>query len=110
LKTIVPYVRVFAALTVAVLVLAPIGEAIREATPVRFHFALSAAGAMIAAGALIALGSCKVPPFAMSVRAWRVSMSAGLIAGFLLFCFYVSDVECATTPRGGFSCHYVGSE
>jgi len=103
-------VGIVAALAIAMLMLAPIGDAIREATPVRFHFALSVAGAVVAAGAFLALSLIKVPPFAMAVRAWRLSMWMGLFAGALLYCFFVADVECKTYRRGGLSCRYVGSE
>ena len=36
-------------------------------------------------------------------------MGVGAVAGVILFLFYVSDIECRTTPRGAVSCNYKGS-
>lgn len=95
------------AVTIVVMGMAQVGDVIRDATPVSMHGALASAGAAIATGAGLGLLAIKEPPFGMSVLAWRISMGAGFAVGLLMFCFFVSDAECKSTSRGGFSCRLV---
>lgn len=106
MRTLLTYIGVFVALTVAVVLLAQFGEVIRAGTPTSMHAPLSVAGAAIVTGAMFSLVIFEAPPFAISVPAWRISMIAGIAVGVLMFCFYVSGIECKNTGRS-FSCDLV---
>lgn len=106
LRTLLSYVGAFVALAIAVMVVAQLGESIRDVTPPRLHAPLSVVGAALVVGTIISL-AFKASPFSIDLRTWRTSMAAGLITGLLLFFFYSSDVECKTTGRS-VSCRYVG--
>ncbi|GFE78951.1 hypothetical protein GCM10011487_09510 [Steroidobacter agaridevorans] len=101
------YIGVFVGLTVAVVLLAQVGEVIRAGTPTSMHEPLSVAGAVIVTAGILSLVTFEVPPFAMSVLAWRISMIAGIAVGLLMFCFYVSGIECEHTGRRS-ACHFTG--
>ena len=107
MRTLLTYIGVFVALTIAVVLLAQVGEVLRDGTPASMHEPLSVAGAVIVTAAIFSLVLFEAPPFAMSVLAWRTSMIAGIAVGLLMFCFYVSGVECEYTGRRS-SCHLVG--
>jgi hypothetical protein len=106
MRTLLTYIGAFAALTVTMWAIAQLGEVIRAATPVGMHAPLSAAGALIVTGALLSLFVFQTPPFGIGVLAWRASMVAGIAAGLLLFCFYISGAECRPGGRS-FHCTLV---
>jgi hypothetical protein len=55
------------------------------------------------AGALLFIN----PPFAISPRAWLLSMLSGALVGLLLFSFFVADLHCE--PGGKkMRCEYAG--
>lgn len=108
LRTLLSYVGAFVALAIAVMVVAQLGESIRDVTPARLHAPLSVVGAALVVGTIISL-AFNASPFPIGLRTWRTSMVAGLITGLLLFFFYSSDVECTTTGRS-VSCRYVGPD
>lgn len=108
MRTLLNYIGAFIALAIAVFVLAHLGESLREITPVDLHDPLWMAGMGLSAAAMIGLVAFKTPPFSIGHSAWRRSMLAGAAFGALLYAFYISDVECYTTPRAGIACRYTG--
>jgi hypothetical protein len=106
LQTLFRYVGVIVALGLAVYGLAVVGEVLRDHTPGDLHEGLAAAGAGLTTAAVIGLAAFRVPPFSISVRAWRMSMFGALAAGLILFCFYVANAECHTTGRSNVSCSF----
>jgi len=108
-KTLVRYLGWFMIGTIGVFVLSRFGEVVQENTPVALQQPLLITGVLLFCGAMVCLALFKVPPMTIGVRTWRMSMGVGAVAGVILFLFYVSDIECRTTPRGAVSCNYKGS-